>query len=162
MSGFDIAFATIAGVEGGYSDRDKAADPGGATKYGITEAVARAWGYKGDMRDLPLETAKAIAKAWYWDKYQCDQFDPRIAYQVFDTAYNGGFPVKWLQECVGAVPDGVIGAKTIAAVRAADVWKVIALFNAKRLRYMVSLNNWPQNAGGWARRVADNMTRAAA
>jgi lysozyme family protein len=159
---FDQAFSTIAGVEKGFSDRDKQADPGGATKYGTTERVARAWGYQGDMRDLPLDTAKAIAKAAYWDKYQCDQFDPRIAYQVFDAAYNGGFPVKWLQECVGVPADGVLGAKTIAAVRAADVWKTVALFNAKRQLYMTDLHNWPENARGWARRIATNIIGAAA
>lgn len=157
MSAFDQAFASIAAIEGGFSDRDKQADPGGATKYGVTERVARAWGYKGDMRDLPLDTARSIAKTEYWDRYQCDQFDPRIAYQVFDAAYNGGYPVKWLQECVGATPDGIIGAKTIAAVRAADVWKTIALFNAKRIGYLTGLNNWPQNARGWANRIAHNL-----
>jgi lysozyme family protein len=157
VSAFESAFATIATIEGGFTDRDRQADPGGATKYGVTERVARAWGYKGDMRDLPLDTAKAIARAWYWDKYQCDQFDPRIAYQVFDAAYNGGYPVRWLQECVGVAPDGVIGAKTIAAVRAADVPTVVALFNAKRLLYLTELQNWPQNARGWARRIANNL-----
>lgn len=155
--GFEQAFATIAPIEGGFSDRDKQADPGGATKYGITERVARAWGYQGDMRDLPLETAKAIAKAWYWDKYQCDQFDPRIAYQVFDAAYNGGYPVKWLQECVGTTPDGIIGAKTVAAARAANVGDVLAKFNGKRLLYMTECHNWVENARGWARRIAHNL-----
>ena len=159
---FDRAFSTIANIEGGFADRGQQADPGGATKYGITEAVARAWGYKGDMRDLPLDTAKAIAKAWYWDKYQCDQFDPRIGYQVFDAAYNGGFPVKWLQECVGVPADGVMGAKTIAAVRAADVWRTIALFTAKRQLYMTELHNWPENSRGWIKRTASNVIGAAA
>jgi lysozyme family protein len=158
---FDQAFATIASIEVGFTDRDRQADPGGATKYGVTERVARSWGYQGDMRDLPLDTAKAIARTWYWDKYQCDQFDPRIAYQVFDTAYNGGYPVKWLQECVGSTPDGVIGAKTIAAVRAADATKVVAQFNAKRLLYLTELQNWPQNARGWARRIANNLLMGA-
>jgi lysozyme family protein len=159
---FDQAFATIASIEGGFADRSPQADPGGATKYGITERVARAWGYKDDMRDLPLDTARAIAKAWYWDKFQCDQFDPRIAYQLFDAAYNGGYPLKWLQECVGVTTDGVLGAKTIAAVRTADVWKTVALFSAKRLNYLTSLSNWPQNARGWSRRIAENIIAAAA
>ncbi len=43
--------------EGGYVTTP--ADRGGATKYGITEAVARANGFKGNMQDLPLDVAKA-------------------------------------------------------------------------------------------------------
>lgn len=158
---FEHAFASIAKIEGGFSDRDKQADPGGATKYGITERVARAWGYQGDMRELPFDTAKAIAKAWYWTRYQCDQFDPLIAYQVFDAAYNGGYPVRWLQECVGVKADGIVGAKTIAAVRAADVWKTVALFNGKRIVYLTNLQNWPDNARGWSRRIAHNLLMGA-
>ncbi|ENV93784.1 hypothetical protein F937_03185 [Acinetobacter calcoaceticus ANC 3680] len=46
--------------EGGYVNNP--ADRGGATKYGIIEAVARANGFKGNMKDFPLETAKAIYK----------------------------------------------------------------------------------------------------
>jgi lysozyme family protein len=161
MSVFDESFDILMRSEGGFSNRPAADDPGLNTIYGITEKVARAWGYEGDMRHLPLETAKEIAKTWYWDRYQCDQFDPRIAYQVFDAAYNGGYPVKWLQECVGATVDGQIGPQTIAAVRAADAWKTIALFNAKRLTYLTNLSNWSQNARGWARRIAQNILNGA-
>jgi lysozyme family protein len=111
------------------------------------------------MRQLPLETARSIAKSEYWDRFQCDQFAPAIGYQVFDTAYNGGKPVQWLQQAVGAVADGIIGAKTIAAVRAADPAKVLLRFNAARLRYLTSLSNWPGNSKGWARRIADNLEK---
>lgn len=161
MSAFDRAFVELRGSEGDYSNRDAVADPGRATRFGITERVAREWGYKGDMRELPLETAKQIAKTWYWDKYSCDQLPELIAFHVFDTAYNGGYPVKWLQEALGVNADGIIGAKTIAAARACDPWKVIALFNAKRLVYLTNLNNWPHNSRGWARRIATNLTYGA-
>lgn len=161
MSAFDQAFQSIVGIEGGYSDRDAASDPGLKTKYGVTEAVAREWGYKGEMRDLPLDTARAIAKKNYWDRFSCDQLPPLLAYQVFDTAYNGGYAVKWLQECVGVTADGIIGARTIAAARAADQWKVVAMFNAKRIDYLTSLKNWPQNAKGWARRIGHNLSLGA-
>lgn len=158
MSAFDRAFAELLGIEGGYSDRDLKADPGGRTKFGVTERVARKWGYKGEMKDLPLDIAKQIAKSEYWDVYLCDQLPELIAYQVFDTAYNGGYAVKWLQECVGTKADGIIGAKTIAAARQADPWKVVALFNHKRIGYLTNLNNWPQNAKGWTRRIAANLS----
>ncbi|PAM44525.1 hypothetical protein CEJ64_20235, partial [Acinetobacter baumannii] len=50
--------------EGG--DVNNPADRGGATKYGITQAVARTSGFKGNMKDLPLEVAKAIYRKNYW------------------------------------------------------------------------------------------------
>lgn len=46
--------------EGGYVNNP--ADRGGATKYGITQAVARENGWNGNMKDLPLEFAKSIYK----------------------------------------------------------------------------------------------------
>lgn len=57
--------------EGGYVNNP--ADRGRATKYGITESVARSNGYKGNMKDLPLEVAKAIYKKQYWTVPRFDQ-----------------------------------------------------------------------------------------
>ena len=42
---------TVFALEGGYSDNP--ADPGGKTNHGVTEQVARANGYQGDMKALP-------------------------------------------------------------------------------------------------------------
>jgi lysozyme family protein len=155
---FENAFDALMGVEKGYWN-----DPaGGPTMYGVTERVARACGYQGDMRQLPLIVARSIAKSEYWDRFQCDQFDPAIGYQVFDTAYNGGHPVQWLQQAAGVEVDGKIGPKTIAAVRAADPARVVLQFNAARIKYMTSLDSWASNGKGWARRIADNLLRGAA
>ena len=158
MTGFDSAFQILLGHEGTFSDHPD--DPGGATQFGITERVARAWGYTGLMRDLKLAMAKAIAKSEYWDRYKCDQFDPRIGLQIFDTAYNGGMPVLWLQEAVGVRQDGAIGAQTIAAVRAADPLQVVIRFNASRLQYLTGLKGWPSFGKGWTRRSALNLSWA--
>lgn len=156
-SSFDAAFDSLMDVEKGFWN-----DPaGGPTMYGVTERVARAWGYQGDMRQLPLASARAIAKSEYWDRFQCDQFAPAVGYQVFDTAYNGGHPVQWLQQAVGVTVDGKIGPKTVAAVRAADPSRVILYFNAMRIRYMTSLDGWSSNGKGWARRIADNLLKGA-
>ncbi|MFX8421989.1 glycosyl hydrolase 108 family protein, partial [Acinetobacter baumannii] len=57
--------------EGGYVNNP--ADRGGATKYGITQAVARTNGFKGSMKDLPLDVAKAIYKKQYWTAPRFDQ-----------------------------------------------------------------------------------------
>lgn len=157
MTAFTDAFDSLMGVEKGFWD-----DPaGGPTMYGVTERVARAWGYQGDMRQLPLDAARSIAKSEYWDRFQCDQFAPAVGYQVFDTAYNGGHPVQWLQQAVGAEVDGKLGPKTIAAVRAADAGKVVLAFNSARIKYLTSLDGWATNGKGWARRIADNLLKGA-
>lgn len=156
ITSFADAFIAILGNEGGYVDNP--ADPGEATMYGITAEVAQAWGYGGPMQALPLSTAQAIAKAWYWEPYQCDQFDPRIGFNIFDAAYNGGHPAQWLQAAAGVVQDGVIGAITITAVRAMDPMTVIARFNASRLSYYTSLlSEWPEFGRGWTNRIANNL-----
>lgn len=156
MNSFDDAFTALLGNEGGYVDNP--ADPGGATMYGITEAVARSWGYQGAMQLLPLATAQAIAKARYWDAYQCDQFDPRIGFNVFDAAYNGGHPAQWLQAAAGVTQDGVIGAITVAAVRALDPMTIVARFNSSRISYYTSLTGeWPTFGRGWMNRLANNL-----
>lgn len=172
MTVFDDAFAALIGNEGEFSDNPK--DPGNwssgqvgvgtldGTMWGVSSPVARAFGYTGRMQDLPLETAKSIAKKKYWDVYQCDQFDARVAFQVFDAAYNGGRPAQWLQQAAGVAADGVIGAKTIAAVRAADPMKIIMRFDAYRLKYMKDCRIWSDVSRGWADRIANNLLKGAA
>jgi len=156
MNSFADAFAAVIGNEGGYSNNPS--DPGGETMFGITQAVARAWGYQGDMRMLPLSTAQAIAKVKYWDAYQCDQFDARIGFNVFDAAYNGGHPAQWLQAAARVTQDGVIGAITVAAVRALDPMTIIARFNSSRISYYTSLTGeWATFGRGWMNRLANNL-----
>ena len=107
-------------------------DRGGPTKYGITEAVARAHGYRGAMRDLPRDEAAAIYKRLYWLRPRLDQVAKRsaaIAAELFDTGANMGPAVAatFLQRALSAlnrdrkdypdlVPDGRIGPATLAAL----------------------------------------------
>lgn len=159
MSAFDDAFEALIGNEGGYSNNP--ADPGGETMWGVTARVARAEGYTGSMNLLPLATAKAIAKRRYWDVARCDEMDPRLAFQVFDTVYNGGSAIKWLQQAVGADPDGIIGPATLAALKRADPLQIIMRFNAHRLLYLGNLKTWPTFGHGWANRIAMNLLKGA-
>lgn len=159
MTTFDRAFAALIGNEGGYSNNPK--DPGGETMFGVTARVARAHGYTGPMRDLPLSFARAIAKAEYWDPYKLDEVPAQIAFQVLDAAYNGGHPAQWLQQAAGVTADGVIGPKTLEAVAAAEPAALCARFDAYRLQYLTDLPTWPTFGRGWARRIAANLLRAA-
>ena len=69
------------------------ADKGGPTRFGVTEAVARAHGYAGAMAELPREEAAAIYRRLYWLRPKFDQIAarcPRVAAELFDTGANMG------------------------------------------------------------------------
>lgn len=125
--------------------------------YGVTIKIARQWGYAGAMKDLPLSVAEEIAKAHYWTPFACDLYPAPIAFQIFDTAYNGGHPIQWLQEITGTNNTGQELADVVCFV---DVWEVVARFNAKRLRYLASLKQ-PIFANGRMCRIATNLEQGA-
>ncbi len=154
---FDQAFDQLLKHEGGYSNHKD--DTGGATMWGVTEAVARAHGYTGDMRNLPVEFAKKVYKATYWDAVKADELPAQVRYSVFDAAVNSGVnrANKWLQEAVGAKADGVIGSQTLSAVRQQNPEKLNGKYNAVRLTFMTDLSNWGTFGRGWARRIASNL-----
>jgi lysozyme family protein len=116
--------------EGGYVDHP--ADRGGATRFGVTEAVARAHGYRGAMRHFPRDEALAIYRRLYWLRPRFDQVArraPRVAAELFDTGINMGPAVAatFLQRALTAlnrqgkdfadlVPDGRVGPRTLDAL----------------------------------------------
>ena len=118
--------------EGGYVNNPN--DRGGATKYGITEAVARSHGYKGNMKDLPMDLAKDIYRKQYWIQPRFDQINtinPVVAEELLDTGVNCGvaFAKPTLQRSLnllnnqgkGGWPDmavdGIYGPATLNALK---------------------------------------------
>lgn len=128
----DTMIDTVIGKEGGYSDHPS--DRGGPTRWGITERVARANGYKGDMRSLPREEAVRIYKREYVIKpgfAAVAAIDPEIGEELVDTGVNMGvgWPPLFLQQALNALNrqgkdyadilvDGDIGPATLAALKA--------------------------------------------
>lgn len=158
---FDTAFEKLLGHEGGYSNH--AADPGGATNWGITQAVARQNGYTGDMRDLTQDQAKGIYKALYWNAVRAEELPEDVRFDVFDAAVNSGVgqSVRWLQRAVGTEADGVIGAYTLNAIKTLPATVITSRFNGYRLMFLAGLKTWPVFGMGWARRIAMNLMDAA-
>lgn len=129
---FEAAFARTVGIEGDYSNDPM--DSGGATRFGITEIVARANGYDGDMRSLPFTTARDIYRSQYWNLlklYDVANLSPPVAEELFDSGVNLGTGVAacWLQRALNALndrgtrwpdiaADGAIGNVTLFALRA--------------------------------------------
>tara|TARA_R110000824_G_scaffold211072_4_gene397044 strand:- start:883 stop:1434 length:552 start_codon:yes stop_codon:yes gene_type:complete len=128
----DTLIDKVISLEGDYSDHP--ADRGGPTSWGVTEGVARAHGYAGDMRHFPRADAAAIYKRKYWHRPAFDQIAllaPHIAAELFDTGINMGptTAAGFLQRALNALNrnkrdfpdvavDRVIGGKTIMALDA--------------------------------------------
>lgn len=135
------------------------------TKLGISAAQYPAL----DIEHLTVEQARGIYRRDYWAECQCDNLPAWCRCALFDGAVNSGVrpASKWLQAAVGTRPDGIIGAKTIgaktiAATRASDAWRTLALFGAYRLLYMTDARGWHHHGRGWARRIASNIIEAEA
>lgn len=154
---FDQAFDRLMGNEGGYSNNP--ADPGGETNWGIAKRS-----YPNvDIKNLTREQAKEIYLRDFWERGQMAQYDPAIAFQVFDAAVNHGIEtaVRLLQRAAGVAEDGHIGAVTVAAVNAKSVTDMLMLFVAHRLKFWAKLSTWAAFGRGWAVRAADDLIFAA-
>jgi lysozyme family protein len=133
LGGTGAAVAAILGLifahEGGYVNDPN--DPGGATNWGCTEAVARANGYTGAMRAMPRQTCLDILRKQYIEKpgfMPIVEREPVLAYEIIDTGVNAG-PGRasvWFQASLNVfsrggrdyapIPvDGAVGPATIRA-----------------------------------------------
>lgn len=146
---FDKAFALIIEHEGGWSNHPN--DPGGLTKWGITQRD-----YPNlDLLTLTMDQAKAIYKHDYWAAIKGDYLPPMIATLVFDSAVNQGVfrATRFMQTALQVAPDGIIGQKTIAAAQNADPYEFAVLFGAERALHYASLQTFDVFGKGWMRRL---------
>ena len=153
---FDAAFEKLIGHEGGYVNHPE--DPGGATKFGISQRS-----YPGEnIRDMTLDRAKEIYQRDFWGPVGCDVAPDAIRFDLFDMAVNSGVraATKMLQRVVGATEDGIIGPLTLQAIQSMPGPRLVARFNGHRLEFMAGLSTWPAFGRGWARRIASNLKDA--
>lgn len=145
--------------EGGFVEHPR--DPGGCTNRGITLVTLGAWRggpcSRDDVLALGEAEARAIYRAQYWNAVRGDDLPAGADLAVFDAAVHSGprRAALWLQAAVGVERDGAIGPVTLRAVRGAnDRRALIGAVCATRLRFLRSLDTWPDFGRGWARRVA--------
>jgi lysozyme family protein len=153
---YDDAFERLIGHEGGLVDHPS--DPGGLTKYGISQRS-----YPGeDIRGMTLDRAKLIYRRDFWGPAGCDTVPNAIKFDLFDMAVNAGVrkAVQTLQRAVNETPDGILGPLTIQAAQSMDPERLVARFNGWRLDHLNDLPTWPSFGRGWAQRIADNLKAA--
>jgi lysozyme family protein len=150
----------LIGIEGEFVDDPS--DPGGATRWGVTEAVARADGYKGAMKDYPRDSAELLFLRNYFVKPHFDKVlmrSPELAAELFEIEVNlpPGQAATFLQRALNALndpdgdgkvnypqlkPDGDLGAQSFIALdaflalrKSAGERCLLALINSQQAVY---------------------------
>lgn len=170
---------SVVTVEGGYVNNPK--DPGGPTKDGITEVVARQHNYTGDMKNLPRQTAIDIYRQDYITKPGFEPFlelSPAVAHELTDTGVNAGTgrAARWLQVSLNALNrsgkdyadvkvDGSVGPGTINAYKALAAKRgsakacqlVIKLLDVQQGQHYLNLTNLETFTPGWVDNRIENV-----
>lgn len=130
--------------EGGSKVTNHPSDPGGLTKFGISQRA-----YPDlDIRSLTREKAVAIYLRDYLHKYKLHEMtNARNAEILCDWLVNGT-SVKRIQRALKVTEDGVIGRETLNAANAADPHDLLIA----RLNYYASITGHPF-IKGWIHRL---------
>jgi len=127
-------------ADGGYTNYKN--DPGGATKWGISQRAHPT----ESIADMPLERALELYRRDYWDIYKAkipaidlDAVQPDLAVCMFDTGVNCGSnrALHWYRE----------------AVKEKDPTK--ALLSLRMAHYDSLHEKMPQFYKGWINRLND-------
>lgn len=137
-------------LEGGATVVNDPDDPGGLTKFGISQRS-----YPNlDIRNLTIDQAREIYKADFWDKVNGDNLPSGLNLLVFDAAINQGEDraSMALQRIVHAKPDGNIGTVTLEALQGRSISELILLYSLERHR-LYTKAKWEKYGAGWSKRL---------
>lgn len=154
---FLACLAHVLASEGGYVDHPK--DPGGATNMGITLETLSLWRgqrvSKTDVKSLQRDEAAAIYRKNYWDQLRGDDLPAGLDLVAFDAAVNSGVyrGGRWLQQAIGAAPDGVIGPCSLVLAKTAVVSQAVTRAVRARKNFLLSLPTWRAFGSGWSKRL---------
>ena len=173
MKGLDDALEYLLEEEGGWSNHPS--DRGGATMYGVTQAVYDDYRVrlkkqtKQSVKKITKEEARQLYDVLYWRAAGCDRLPWPISYLVFDAAVNSGVSrgVRWMQSGLKIKQDGRVGPQTIAAAQKAvdegDSQAILAVVDA-RVEFLARLVQRSASQVefllGWWRRTLRVLGRA--
>ena len=140
--------------EGGYTDT--IGDPGGATKYGVTQSDLPGV----SIADITYEEQAAeYYQEHYWKPLYNEITSQEVADKLFDLGvlFGIGEAVKILQQTLGIKDDGIFGPVTLADTNGADVPSLLQSYKTRmvsRALEIVTANpNERKFVTGWIRRI---------
>ncbi len=139
-------------------------DRGGATNKGITIGTFRQFfGQSATVEQLKRMTDDqwmTVFRKGFWDKFRADEIHSQsVANICVDWAWNSGTKtaIRKVQTLLGVTVDGIVGARTLAAINAADPRQLFVRVKAARLAYVegiVSRNPSQRKfLNGWKNRI---------
>lgn len=136
--------ANVIKREGGYVDHPK--DPGGRTKYGISQ---RSYPDE-DIRGLTLERASEIYRRDFIERHGIHELaDYRTAELVVDwLVHSGPLAIRTLQRRLDVRVDGIIGPETRARLNQVEPRQILRW----RLEFLIGLTGHPF-IKGWVKRL---------
>lgn len=124
MAKIELLVPKILKWEGGFVNHPN--DRGGATNKGITIGTFTHYRkLKGlpqpsveELKNISNEEWMDILKTLYWDKWKADQItNQSIANFLVDWVWASGvYGIKYPQQVLGVVADGIVGNRTLTAV----------------------------------------------
>ena len=138
-------------IEGGDKLVDDPRDPGGLTRYGISQ---RAFPQE-DIRGLTLDRAHELYTQYYWNRVRGDELPWGYALPMFDCAVNQGVgaAVKLMQRSLGIKDDAVFGPITLRTLLASNVIDVVPEYMDRRLKRYTETPNYDRFGRGWRKRL---------
>lgn len=155
----------ILSFEGGFvNDPD---DSGGATMKGITLNTLKAWRRKmglpaptvKDLRAITTAEWDSVFKSMFWDRWRGDEIrDQSVANMLVDWLWcSGNYGIRIPQSVLRVDVDGIVGAKTIAALNAQTPPLFFERLKRERKDFIERIcKSRPQNRkykSGWLRRI---------
>lgn len=173
MSSFELAIPIILRHEGGFVNN--AADPGGATNFGVSLRWLKTQGLAGDIDhdgDVDINDIKAMSASdasglyhqFWWNAYKYEMIVAQmVANKIFDMAVNLGAPRahRMVQQILGVNQDGVLGPKSFQEINAASNLSLITRLQESQAtfyRSLVASNPARQQfLTGWLNRAYDRI-----
>lgn len=146
--------------EGGYAGN---IDGMTCTMKGVTLATFRKYFGKNktckDLKNITDWQWDYIFKYGFWDKWQADSIESQaIANLVVDWTWASGvYGIKYPQRILGVKDDGIVGAKTLAAINGhpdkEQLFKELWERREKHFR-SIAVGNKAKFLKGWLRRLS--------
>lgn len=163
MTDFKTAFLFTLQHEDSTRSGKVTIDAGGRTRFGIAEKFHPDLPeefFTGPPEDA-LAKAEKIEEREYWDAMRLTEVENQnVANKLFDMGVNMGVRQSaiYAQRAARVVEDGVIGAKTLAAINAANriaYYQALCELSAAHYRHVAAVNPAQAvNLEGWLTRAS--------